>query len=118
MNSYPRKELLMNIPKEIQNRIGMFNCEHRPQMKMVLKEMIRVYFPKKTNEYWIAQHKIMIQNSQIVIKYALQCCYCDGPKDLYVLNSVYCSNHCCHQHSKEMYEELFEDNDYDYDSDY
>ena len=38
--------LLKKLPQEIEDMIGMYNCEHRPQMKKVLKEMKEASFWK------------------------------------------------------------------------
>ena len=117
MTSYPRKELLMNLPQEIQNKIGMFNCDHKPMMKIVLEELIRMNFPEKTKEYWVAKQEIIIINAKLDIQYAVFCGYCCNHKPLYLIDTMYCGNQCSDEHEKEIYEAYYDDCDYD-DCDY
>jgi hypothetical protein len=82
MISYPR------FPKEIQDKIAMYNYAHKPQMKVVLREMMYVWFPKKSVDYWKDQHSIIMM---YLIK-ASYCNYCEGPKMfVYFINMKYCS---------------------------
>lgn len=103
---------LMNLPQEIQNKIGMFNCHHKPQMKIVLEELIKINFPEKTDEYWIAKHRNIMINSKLDINYAVYCGYCGNHKSLYLIDTMYCGSICRYEHDKELYELLYDEESY------
>jgi hypothetical protein len=62
------KVLLSHLPNEIQNNIYMFNCEHKPQMKIVLEELMRLKFPEKTNK---DRHKTIMKKAEFELKFTV-----------------------------------------------
>jgi hypothetical protein len=110
-------ELVLTLPKEIQDKIGMFNHEHRHMMKAVLKDMIYTKFPTQTKEYWISKLKSIVRHEHDSIRYALYCGYCLEDKSIYLINTTYCGEKCRMDHDRELYEEAYNElsDYYDYD---
>jgi hypothetical protein len=80
----------IGIPKEIQDKISMYNCEHRPQMKIVLKELMITRFPRNTKEHWFELYCTIVHP----IPFSFICDRCCNKKRVYRINSEYCSDRC------------------------
>lgn len=78
------------LPKEIKDKISMYNCKHRPLMKAVFREMMITRFPKYTSQYWFEIYREIIHP----IPTLFICDRCCGKKRIYRINSEYCSDRC------------------------
>jgi len=79
-----------DLPDEIKHIIDTYNHSHRPLMKIVFTEMIYLYFPEQTDEYWRRIYHISIRELPNI----LYCENCSVYKSISQLNSEYCSQYC------------------------
>ena len=81
---------LFKFPKEIKDKISMYNCEHKPQMKSVLTELMITRFPRNTKEYWFEMYRSIVHP----IPFIFICDKCCNKIRINRINSGYCCDRC------------------------
>ena len=89
MSSYSR------LPDEIKDMIGMFNIVHRPQMKIILNELMVLHFPENTDQYWIHRHRMAMNQVSSEMILIMFCYVCDTPIPFNGM-TICCSDRCEH----------------------
>lgn len=66
-------QLLLYQPQVIKDVKIIYNYEYKHQMKKVFKEMMYLFFPKKTKIYWIHIYNIIINEIKMIDRICYSC---------------------------------------------